>query len=101
MSTLLPNDHGELMDERTGDDLRDAVNETSGTAADTLRKALSRSEEEEWRGVIVLALADDNGGRFLCSSALNDMELAGLLRWATLLADDQVMRDLSEPEEAL
>ena len=85
----------------TNGDLRDSVNATSGTAGDTLRKALLRAEEDDWRGVIVLALAADNGGRFLCSSALNDMELAGLMRWATLLADDQVMRDLTEPEESL
>ena len=85
----------------TTDDLREAINATSGTAADILQKALGKAEEDGWRGVIVLAMAADNGGRFLCSSALNDMELSGLIRWARLLADDQLMRDLSEPEEAL
>ena len=54
--------------------LRDAINETSGTAVDTLSKALARAGEESWRGVVILALASDNGARFLKSASLNDME---------------------------
>ena len=89
------------MPERIVEDLRDSVNETSGTAADTLGKALARAEEEDWRGVIVLGMSADNGARFLKSATLNDMEAAGLIRWATLLTDEQTMEDLTEPEEAL
>ncbi len=81
--------------------LRDEINDTSGTAADTLGKALRRAEEESWRGVLVLALAGDNGSRFLKSAGLNDMEVVGLLRWASLLAEDRTLEDLTEPEEAL
>ena len=81
--------------------LRDEINETSGTAADTLSKALVRAEEEDWRGVLVLALSGDNGSRFLKSAGLNDMEVVGLLRWASLLAEDRTLEDLTEPEEAL
>lgn len=82
-------------------DLRDMINETHGTAADTLRKALGRAEEEDWHGVLVLALAGDLGARFLKSANLNDMECGGLIRWGTLLTDDAMMEDLTEPEEAL
>ena len=81
--------------------LRDEINETSGTAADTLSKALVRAEEEDWRGVLVLALSGDNGSRFLKSAGLNDMEVVGLFRWASLLAEDRTLEDLTEPEEAL
>ena len=77
------------------------INDTSGTAADTLGKALARSEEEGWRGVIVLAMSGDHGARFLKSAALNDMEVVGLVRWAAMLAEDQALQDLTEPEEAL
>lgn len=83
------------------DELRGAVNETSGTAADTLRKALLRAEEDGWRGVLVLALSGDNGSRFLKSAGLNDMEVVGLMRWGTLLAEGQTLEDLSEPDEGL
>ncbi|KKK74875.1 hypothetical protein LCGC14_2879350, partial [marine sediment metagenome] len=37
------------MPERIAED----INETSGTVADTLGKAIARAEEESWRGVIV------------------------------------------------
>ena len=82
-------------------DLRDEINDTSGTAADTLSKALVSAEENDWRGVLVLALSSDNGSRFLKSVGLNDMEVVGLLRWASLLAEDQTMEDLTEPEESV
>ena len=85
----------------TTDDLRAAVNETSGTAGDTLRKALMRAEDSDWRGVIVLSLSGDNGSRFLKSAGLNDMEVVGLLHWGMLIAEEQTMEDLTEPEEAL
>ena len=79
----------------------DQINEMSGTARDTLSRAMMRAAEEGWKGVIVLGMADDNGCRFLKSATLNDMETMGLVRWATLLADDQSMEDLTEPEESL
>ena len=82
-------------------DLRDAINDTSGTAQDTLSKALVRAEEQDWRGVIVLALAGDSGARFMASSALNDMEMSGLLRWGTLQADERLLEDNTEPEEGV
>ena len=81
--------------------LRDEINETSGTAADTLSKALVRAEEDDWRGVLVLALSGDNGSRFMKSAGLNDMEVLGLLNWGVLLAEDQTMEDLTEPEETV
>ena len=82
-------------------DLREAINETSGTASDTLSKALRRADEEDWRGVLVLALSSDNASKFLKGGTLNDMEALGLLNWGVLLAEDQTMEDLTEPEEAL
>ena len=85
------------MPERIAED----INETSGTVADTLGKAIARAEEESWRGVIVLGMSGDNGARFLLSATLNDMEAAGLIRWATLLTDNQTMEALTEPEEGL
>ncbi len=81
--------------------VEDQINETHGTALDTLSKALVRAEEESWRGVIVLALAGDDGCRFLKSASLNDMETMGLVRWGTLLSDDQSMEDLTEPDATL
>ena len=81
--------------------LRDEINETSGTAADTLSKALVRAEEDDWRGVLVLALSGDNGSRFMKSAGLNDMEVLGLLNWGVLLSEDQTMEDLTEPEETV
>ena len=81
--------------------LADQINETHGTATDTLSKAMLRVSEENWKGVIVLGMAGDNGGRFLMSKNLNDMEVMGLVRWAMLLTDDMAMADLTEPEEAL
>ena len=81
--------------------LRDEINDTSGTAADTLSKALVRAEEDDWRGVLVLALSGDNGSRFMKSAGLNDMEVLGLLNWGVLLAEDQTMEDLTEPEETV
>ena len=83
------------------DMLRDAVNATGDTAADSLRKALSRSEEEDWRGVLVLAMSGDDGARFLKSAMLNDMEVLGLLRWAALVVEDQAGEEMIEPEEKL
>ena len=81
--------------------LRDQINATEDTATNTLRKALSRAEEENWRGVLILGMAADNGARFLKSARLNDMEVVGLLRWASLLADDATLEDLTEPEDTV
>ena len=81
--------------------LEDQINATEDTATNTLRKALSRAEEENWRGVLILAMAGDNGARFLKSAQLNDMEVVGLVRWASLLADDATLEDLTEPEETV
>ena len=81
--------------------LADQINETHGTAADTLSKAMLRVREENWKGVIVLGMADDNSCRFLMSANLNDMEVMGLVRWAMLLSDDMAMEDLTEPEEGI
>ena len=79
--------------------IEEQINATEDTATNTLRKALSRAEEESWRGVLILAMAADNGARFLKSAQLNDMEVVGLVRWASLLADDAMLEDLTEPEE--
>ena len=79
--------------------LEEQINATEDTATNTLRKALSRAEEENWRGVLILAMAGDDGARFLKSAQLNDMEVVGLVRWASLLADDATLEDLTEPEE--
>ena len=49
--------------------------------------------------MLILGMAADNGARFLKSAQLNDMESVGLLRWASLLADDATLEDLTEPEE--
>ena len=81
-------------------DFRKAINETTGTANDTLAKALVRAEEEGWRGVVVLAICDD-GCRFLKSSALNDMETLGVLRWGGLIAESQSLQDLHDHPEGV
>ena len=81
--------------------LADQINNTQGTADDTLSKAMIRVREENWKGVIVLGMAGDNGCRFLMSANLNDMEVMGLVRWGVMLTDDMAMNDLTEPEEAL
>ena len=81
--------------------LADQINETHGTATDTLSKAALRAREENWKGVIVLGMTDDNSCRFLMSANLNDMEVMGLVRWGVMLTDDMAMADLTEPEETL
>ncbi|MCH8852357.1 MAG: hypothetical protein IID41_06840 [Planctomycetes bacterium] len=79
--------------------IEDQINATEDTATNTLRKALSRAEEEDWRGVLILGMVTDGAARFLKSAQLNDMEVVGLVRWASLLADDATLEDLTEPEE--
>lgn len=82
-------------------DLEREINEAAGTATDLLRNALAAAEREGWHGVVVLGVAADGGGRFMKSAGLNDWEIMGLVRWGTLLTDDQAMEDLSEPPGGL
>ena len=51
--------------------------------------------------MLILGMAADNCARFLKSAQLNDMEVVGLVRWASLLADDATLEDLTEPEESV